>query len=113
MPGIEINAQILSSLLDGKSITIPPSWVTAILTVIPVLFAMLGYLLLSPRAALLAMIAWALLVIGGSYFALQHGLWLAPSAAIIMLVISYPLWSWRRLEAAIAYLGQEFIRLDR
>lgn len=113
MPGIEINAQILSSLLDGKSIYISPPWLTAILTVIPVLFAMLGYLLLSPRAGLLAMIAWALLVITGSYFALHHGVWIAPSAALIMLVISYPLWSWRRLEAAITYLGQEFIRLDK
>src|SRR5690606_716532 len=33
--------------------------------------------------------------------------------AIFLLLISYPLWSWRRLEAAITYLGHEFLRLDR
>jgi signal transduction histidine kinase len=59
------------------------------------------------------MIAWALIVASGSYLALHRGVWIPPSAALIMLVISYPLWSWRRLEAAIAYLGEEFIRLDK
>lgn len=113
MPGVEIHAQILSSLLDGKSIYIAPPWVTALFTVIPVLMAMFGYLLLSPRLSLLAMAIWVLIVVATSYIALRMGVWLPPSAALIMLVISYPLWSWRRLEAAITYLGQEFIRLDK
>jgi len=113
MPGIEINAQILSSLLDGKSIAVARPWMSALFTAVPVLLAMLGYLMLSPLLSLVATATWMALVIVLSYVGLRLGLWLPPSAALIMLFVSYPLWSWRRLEAAIAYLGQEFSRLDR
>jgi CHASE2 domain-containing sensor protein/signal transduction histidine kinase len=113
MPGIEIHAQILSALLDGNNILFVPPWMTALFTALPVLLAMIGYLWLSPRVSLMAMGAWMAAVLLCSYVGLRMGIWLPPSAALIMLVISYPLWSWRRLEAAITYLGQEFTRLDR
>jgi CHASE2 domain-containing sensor protein/signal transduction histidine kinase len=113
MPGIEINAHILASVLDGEHIRIAPRWKTALFNVLPVFMALLGYLVLSPRRSLVATSAWLLITLGASFLALRFGIWIAPSAAIIVLIISYPLWSWRRLEAAITYLGQEFTRLDR
>jgi CHASE2 domain-containing sensor protein/signal transduction histidine kinase len=113
MPGIEIHAQILSALLDGKSVYFARPWMTALFTALPVMLAMIGYLWLSPRVSLLAMGGWMMAVLLVSYFCLRWGIWLPPSAALIMLIVSYPLWSWRRLEAAITYLGEEFTRLDR
>lgn len=113
MPGIEINAHALASVLDGKNIVIAPVWKTVFFNVLPVFMALLGYLLLSPRLSLFATGIWLLVTLGASYLALQLGIWIAPSAALIVLIISYPLWSWRRLEAAITYLGQEFTRLDK
>ncbi len=113
MAGIEINANILGSLLDRHSIVIAPAWQAALFSVVPVLIALLGYFLLPPRLSLLLNAAMLLLTLGASYFALRLGTWIAPSAALLTLLISYPLWSWRRLEAAINYLGQEFIRLDQ
>lgn len=113
MPGIEINAHILASVLDQEHIRIAPRWKTVLLNVLPVFMALIGYLLLSPRRSLLATSAWLIVTLSASYVALQFDLWIAPSAAIIVLIVSYPLWSWRRLEAAITYLDQEFTRLDR
>ena len=113
MPGIEINAHVLASLLNGKRIMIAPQWKNALFNIMPVLMVLLGYLLLSPRMSLLATGGWLVMTLIGSYIGLSMGVWLAPSAAIIVLILSYPLWSWRRLEAAITYLGQEFIRLDQ
>jgi len=113
MSGIEINANILAGLLDHQAITLARPWQTACFSVLPVLIALIGYFFLSPRKALLMGAALLLLTVALSYLALRNGLWIAPSAAVIALAVSYPLWSWRRLEAAIAYLGQEFIRLDR
>ncbi|CAN5203182.1 CHASE2 domain-containing protein [soil metagenome] len=113
MAGVEINANVLASLLEQRSIAIAQPWQTALFSALPVLLAMLAYLLLAPRFALLAAGGIVLLTFLLSGAALREGLWLAPSAALIALIISYPLWSWRRLEAAIAYLGQEFGRLDR
>ncbi len=112
MPGIEIHANILASLLDGRRIEVAAPWQSAALSVLPVLLALLGYLLLSPRLALLIAASLTAATLLASYLGLRAGVWVPPSAATIALVLSYPLWSWRRLEAAITYLGQEFIRLD-
>jgi len=112
MPGVEIHANVLASLLNQRSINMAPHWLTALLSALPVSLAMFGYLLVSPRRALLITATLLVLTILASYIGLANGFWLAPSAAAIVLVMSYPLWSWRRLEAAITYLGQEFLRLD-
>ena len=112
MPGVEIHANILASLLDHRAISIVPAWQTALFSVVPVLLALAGYLLLSPRLALLIAAGLGATTLLSSYVAMRLGFWIAPSAAEIVLVLSYPVWSWRRLEAAITYLGQEFIRLD-
>ncbi len=113
MPGIEINAHVLASLLSGREIRIAPPWKTALFNVMPVFMVLLGYLLLSPRMSLIGTGGWLVITLIASYVSLRAGMWLAPSASIVVLLLSYPLWSWRRLEAAITYLGQEFIRLDK
>lgn len=113
MPGIEINANILASLLDHQSIAIAQSWQTAVFSVVPVLIALLCYFLFPPRLSLLMNAVLLLTTLAASYLILRSGVWIAPSAALLALLISYPLWSWRRLEAAITYLSQEFMRLDK
>lgn len=113
MAGIEINANILASLLDQEAIAIAKPWQSALFSILPVLVAVFGYFLLSPRLALLLNVGMLALTLAASYLALRLGVWFAPAAALLTLLVSYPLWSWRRLEAAIDYLGKEFIRLDQ
>jgi CHASE2 domain-containing sensor protein/signal transduction histidine kinase len=112
MAGIEINANVLAGLLDHRSIDFAAPWQTMLFSVLPVCIALFAYFLLTPRTSLLILGSLVLVTLGASYVVLRQGFWLPPSAALATLVISYPLWSWRRLEAAIGYLGQEFIRLD-
>ena len=111
--GVEINANILASLLDERSITLSTPFEVTLYNLLPVLLALMAYQLLSPRKALFATLGLISLTFVISFFALHSGgIWLPPSAALIALIIAYPLWSWRRLEAAIAYLGEEFKRLE-
>jgi CHASE2 domain-containing sensor protein/signal transduction histidine kinase len=112
MPGVEISANILASLLDEQSLVAARPWQTALLSGLPVLLAMLSYFFLSPRTGLLATAGLLLISLAGALLAFRFGLWIPPAAACIALIIAYPLWSWRRLDAAIRYLGQEFSRLD-
>lgn len=113
MSGVEIHANILASLLDHQAIHIANAWQVVLFSVTPALLAMLAYMLFSPRLSLAINAMLFLLVVIGSDYTLRAGLWIAPSAALISLLLTYPLWSWRRLEAAIAYLGLEFTRLDQ
>ena len=113
MPGIEISANVLDTLNNGGAIARAGAWTNALLSMLPVLALMSGLLLFSPRRGLLlagAMFAATLLF---SYLLMRAGgLWFAPAAALSCLALAYPLWSWRRLEATIKYLGAEFMRLD-
>ncbi|HEX8957111.1 MAG TPA: CHASE2 domain-containing protein [Burkholderiaceae bacterium] len=113
MSGVEIHANILAGILNGASIAIAKPWQTALFAMLPVLLAMLGYLFFSPRISLVL----SALLFGAALLAcsaaMRAGLWIAPAAGLVVLLLTYPLWSWRRLEAAIAYLGREFLRLDR
>ena len=112
MAGVEINANILAALLDGKSIVAARAWQTALLSCVPVLIALLCFFFFSPRTALLSTAGLLLATFGAALIAFRTGLWIPPSAACIALLVAFPLWSWRRLEAAINYLGEEFTRLD-
>ncbi|MFZ6723526.1 CHASE2 domain-containing protein [Undibacterium sp. Ji49W] len=112
--GVEINANILAALLDKRSIVPAPLLYSLLFNLLAVGMAMSAYQLLSPRKALLATAAIATLAMAGSWLALRYlGYWVAPTATLLALIIAYPLWSWRRLEAAIRFLGEEFRVLDQ
>ncbi len=113
MPGIEISANVLAALLEDRAIVRAGAWANSGFCVAPVLLLMIGLLMLSPRRGL--MLAGALLAatLGCAFLAPRFaGVWFAPAAALACLILAYPLWSWRRLEATVRYLGDEFIRLD-
>jgi len=111
--GVEINANILSSLLDGRSITVASPWQLVLFSTLPLALSLLCFFLLSPRASLLVTASVCVALLATSYFALTAGYWLPPAAALLTLALAYPLWSWRRLEAAMRYLAEELVLLNK
>ena len=112
--GIEINANILASLLNERAIRFADTSDTVLYNLLPILLALLALRWMSPRQALLSIVLLFAATLLVAYLALRFaGLWLAPSAALLVLLLAYPLWSWRRLEAAINYLGEEFDLLEQ
>lgn len=112
--GVEINANILAALLNQQVISIAPDWMVLIWNLALVTAVLLAYQFLSPRKALLIS-GLGLLANLLAAFLWQRfgGIWFAPSASIIAVLLAYPLWSWRRLEAAINYLREEFSVLEK
>ncbi|MCH9696548.1 MAG: EAL domain-containing protein [Gammaproteobacteria bacterium] len=99
MPGVEVNANILNAVKNGNGIfPMPRTWVfilAGLLTLLPVVV----YPRLSPRSALVAMIAMIAFTLSISFLLLTKFKFWFPSAPVILSVaFSYPLWSWRRLE---------------
>ena len=108
MPGVEFNAHVLQALRTGTAITpLPLGWQMLLggaLTLLP----LLCYPRLRPRQALLAAVAGTLaapLLALLLLFASQ--LWFPPAAAMLGVLLGYPLWSWRRLEGAVRYFERE------
>ncbi len=110
---VEINANILDSILNRITIKpVRPGWKLAFSG----LFALLPFFAFSfftPRGnvivtLLLISIALTISLVLAFYFYL----WLPPSAALVALVLSYLLWSSRRLANAVHYLNKELAQLN-
>lgn len=113
-PGVDLQATLLNTLLadDAPATADLPTRLAA--TLIPVLIALCGFLFLRPTRTLLLAGGLAGAVAATSAVALMAGgLWLPPSAAVLGLGLSWPLWSWRRLAAASAFMSSELEKFER
>ena len=114
MPGVELSANVLANLRGGGFISVAPVAVQAVVSALLVLALLAAYLRLSARRALLVTV---LAMAGVFVFALLAvylaGWWFAPSAAVFGLLACYPVWSWRRLEAAQRYMDEELAAAAR
>ncbi|MEN8802573.1 MAG: CHASE2 domain-containing protein [Thiogranum sp.] len=114
MSGVEINANILDTLRRGLVISpLQQTWqmlLSGLLTLLPVL----AFPRLAPRSNLLvtAAVLVSTLAVSAALLMGLH-LWFAPTSALLAITLSYPLWSWRRLESAMRYLGQELDQMHR
>ncbi len=114
MPGVEINANILDSLRQGQAVR--PVGFTAhlllsgLLVVVPLLLYPYFPTRFAPLVSLGILLAFLIVV-----WVLLRGfhLWFPPSAAMLGLLISYPLWSWRRLDLAVRYLNDQLERIQQ
>ena len=108
MPGIEINANIFASLRDNSHIQMMPEFWRVTISILFVILPVIFFPRISPRAGLILSIS--LIALSGfvSYLLLHYSqIWFAPLAIMITLILSYPLWSWRRLEFTTRYLNSQ------
>ena len=112
MSGVEINANILDALRSGETISTVKSANGLLLTGLLVVLPFFLYPFFPTRLVPVVTVGLAALLLTASLLAL-HGLriWYPPSVALLGLLISYPLWSWRRLEMSMAYLRLELQKL--
>ncbi|WLH79398.1 CHASE2 and HATPase_c domain-containing protein [Pseudomonas sp. FP2335] len=109
--GVEVQANVLNGLLQGRSIVDLPGWLAALMAS-SLVALLLGLLLYRPRYALwmtLGCMATALIT---AWALLRLGHWWSPAACLIGLLLSYLIWNWRRLSVILAYFGWELARLD-
>ncbi|WP_304189577.1 CHASE2 domain-containing protein [Phenylobacterium aquaticum] len=112
LSGVEFQANVVSALLQGREIRPLPAWAAALFALGALLALLVCVLRLAPRAAMAAGGVIGLLVLGVSAGLLMTlRVWLPPVPALAGLVLVYPLWGWRRLAAASAFLGAEIDRL--
>lgn len=114
MPGVEVTANVLQQLQEHTHLRPLPKPVLVAITLVLVLVTMAANAVLSPRWRLLATAALAGLTLAAVALALRWlDLWAPPEVALIAILSVYPLWSWRRLEAAQGFLDGELARLRR
>jgi signal transduction histidine kinase/CHASE2 domain-containing sensor protein len=111
-PGVELHALATSALLNKATIkSLKPSIHQALS--FGIFFAVMVTLYrLRPRPAIIATTLFLLSIALATLIALYNGIWLAPGVLIIITVLAYPLWSWRRLEASFSRLSERAKQLS-
>ena len=109
MPGVEFHANALESIRTNNLITTVSSWVAlpilALVALLPLFWLPRLSALLGLLFTLFAFVTISLLAVITPQLA---GIWVPPSAALSAILLSYPVWSWRKLEATRKYLDYEF-----
>jgi signal transduction histidine kinase len=106
--GIEIQANLINGLISDRLVRDVPQALRILLSLLPSGLLLVGFWRLTPArslAASLALIAATLLV--PALLLTLAGWWLPPTPALTGLLLVYPLWGWRRLQAIDRSIGQE------
>lgn len=114
MPGVEVNANIVQGLISGRALSLAPAWVRYLLVLAPLWLLLAGFLIARPRFNfLLGLLLGSGVILASVAAFLLAGVWASPLTAIAGLVLVYPTWAWRRLEATSAYMREELERFRR
>lgn len=114
LPNVDMLAHVLNDTLQQRSLQPATPWANRLFNALPVLLALIGLAVLGPSSALAVcagLLGLTLLVAALAPLAL--GVQFAPAAALTALALIYPLWSWRRLNAAAHFLGLEMQDLQK
>jgi len=112
MNGVEIVANIIDAIRNNIRISaLDKTWLT-LLTVFLVALPIFLYPYLNPASTLIALIGIVIstvLLIAALLW--LFGFWVPLATALLFQVISYPLWSWRRLDHAMRHINAELDQL--
>ena len=114
MSGIEIQANYLDAIKGGGLIKVIDEGRMLVLSIMPVCLLLLFFWFVRPTLSILISVAMVMIILGFSLSALfSFSLWIPPSAALVGVLLAYPLWSWRRLAALNAFVEQETASVSR
>lgn len=114
MSGVEVHANVLQSIRENKLVE-PISLLYSML--IALLVALTPLLWLPKLPALTSLISTLLFFLLVSLVATLlprvFTIWIPPAAALLPILLAYPIWSWRKLEQARKYLDYELSYLKQ
>lgn len=113
IPGVEVNANIFEALRTGQFAQPVDFRADAIVASILVILAIALFLRLQPRP-LLAVLGLSVLIVPLLSLLLfrYFGLWASPVPVVLTFLLSYPLWSWLRLAAAVDFIREQLTQLE-
>ncbi len=113
MTGVEVHTTIFAGLRDGRLVTAAPKYISPVSSSVLLLIILVVYARFAPSMGLFASFVLASVPVFLSYFLyMRFQLWYPPLAASSPLLMSYPLWSWHRLDFVSHFIQNEIDEMD-
>ena len=98
--GADYNVRMITGMLIDEVVYIAPVWVTCLLSALAAILPLLWFSRMSPIASLLSIFVYITFVVVAAV-ATVHWLkiWVPPIGALLTILVIYPIWSCRRLNA--------------
>jgi len=101
IPGVEVHANIYSSLQSGTMVTHIGSVLAYVIVALAIALLLGIYSKLRPRWGILYTVLLALVPVAISFLLYRFAsIWFSPLVASIPILLAFPLWTWHRLEFA-------------
>ncbi len=113
LSGAEIMANMLTAIKRDAFIQPAHSGIIFALSLFPMWLLMVGFLRWRPRTALIVSLTLVVLILGLSATGLMLRYWVPPGAALLGILLVYPLWGWRRLQAMSDFMASELGALEQ
>lgn len=108
MPGVEVQANALDSMISGKAIAGLDPWLILTIHLLAIASLFMVYWLRPPAEALrYSLLLIAALIVFGFASVILARTWLPVAPALAAILIAYPLWGWRRLATVSRFLERE------
>ena len=113
LSGVEVMANVLAASRRNDFIRpLSDPWTYA-LTLAPMWLLMVGFLRFRPRVVLMVSLVSLAGILAISIALLFSRLWFPPGAALLGILLVYPLWGWRRLQAMSVFMDSELRALEQ
>jgi PAS domain S-box-containing protein len=113
LSGIEIMANMLGAIRRNDFIqSLQKPWVIG-LSLLPSWLLLLGFLRWRPRTVLIMSLVSLVAILAISAGLLWKHIWFPPGSALLGVLLVYPLWGWRRLQAMSDFMRSELTALEQ
>lgn len=113
LAGVEIMANLYGALARDDFVTPIPFLSQLALALLPVWILLVGFWRWRPRTTIMVSFALILAILLVSITLMQFALWFAPGTALVGVILVYPIWGWRRLQATSDFMDNELQNFHR
>lgn len=113
LAGVEIMANLYGAIVRDDLVRPISFGPQVLLALLPVWILLFGFWRWHPRTTIIVSFALILAILVVSATFLQFALWFAPGAALVGVILVYPIWGWRRLQATSDFMDSELNNFHR
>lgn len=114
LTGVETQAHLVNAILTDNLVHTAPAQTVAAIQIAAIVLLFIGFWRLPPHLALwLAIVLFAGLIAVSFASLMLFNVWVQVGGALLAIIISYPLWGWRRLLSVSRFLQSEAALLKK